>query len=44
MEEIEQTQQKQGQQIAVIIKHFIEVPAKPKRPFGFVPPGGQKKS
>jgi hypothetical protein len=38
IEEIERTQQKQGQQISAIIKHFIEVPAKPKRPIGFRPP------
>ena len=36
IEELERTQQKQGQQVAAIIKHFIEAPAKPKRPIGFI--------
>jgi phage regulator Rha-like protein len=36
IEELERTQQKQGQQVAAIIKHFIEAPSKPKRRIGFI--------
>jgi ORF6N domain-containing protein len=43
IEEIERTQQKQGQQISAIIQHFIELPARPKHPIGFQPPKEKKK-